>query len=591
VHRDIKPANVMLRPDGFVKVLDFGLAKLTEAQALAGDADISVASETETGVVLGTLRYMSPEQARGQKVDARSDLFSLGVVLYEMVTGQLPFAGASSADVIVAILTQEPEPLAHFRPEAPEALESLVSKALCKDREKRYQTAQELLADLEQLRQSPEQEARRAGELQARRSAGSATGSRRAAVEPAAEPAVHTGTETGGLTKLGAALRIKPLIRQRRAMWVGLLAILVVVTLVAVIPWGRRSQPANPETLPRPVHWWTFDNGLDDSGTSTSPITATGGFKATKSDEVMAIVVGRLAGSCSRTGNAVHLKGVEEAFINFGPGVGQFGKRDFSVAFWFATSTPELKSEILSNRLDRDANNFFGLRLMDNPAFPGKRLNLELIQDDKGHNYLKLYSQPGLDDGKWHHFVAWRQGTKGALFIDGASIQVAETVNRLGDGITDLNNGQPLMLGSSPFLESPAVVKKYDMRRFQGMIDELQIYDRALSDREIHALFTSGQDADGDGICDNLDRCPQSDRRPTVAFGGCQTNVVNYLPPAGCTLNDLLADCAATAKTRTQFSSCVESLTSELIKAATITVPEQESLKRCAASASLQGER
>ena len=97
VHRDIKPENIMLRPDGLVKVLDFGLAKLTESQALANDTDaVTVAaSNTEPGVVMGTVRYMSPEQTRGLKVDGRSDIFSLGVVLYELVTGRAPFEGAT----------------------------------------------------------------------------------------------------------------------------------------------------------------------------------------------------------------------------------------------------------------------------------------------------------------------------------------------------------------------------------------------------------------------------------------------------------------------------------------------------------------
>src|SRR5207245_2809508 len=99
VHRDIKPENIMLRPDGYIKVLDFGLAKLTEPQAPMSDDDMPTAasSVTETGVVMGTVGYMSPEQVRGQKIDARTDIFSLGVVLYEMLAGRSPFAMATSA--------------------------------------------------------------------------------------------------------------------------------------------------------------------------------------------------------------------------------------------------------------------------------------------------------------------------------------------------------------------------------------------------------------------------------------------------------------------------------------------------------------
>jgi eukaryotic-like serine/threonine-protein kinase len=156
-HRDIKPENVMLRPDGIVKVLDFGLAKLTEKEEVAAPpthpSSLSSQPSTTPGLVLGTLTYMSPEQARGQKVDARTDVFSLGVMLYEMIAGHMPFAGATQADVIAAILDREPEPLARSRPDVPEALDSLLAKALRKDRADRYQSGSDLLAALKALRQ------------------------------------------------------------------------------------------------------------------------------------------------------------------------------------------------------------------------------------------------------------------------------------------------------------------------------------------------------------------------------------------------------------------------------------------------------
>src|SRR5215468_2465549 len=112
-HRDIKPENLMLRPDGYLKVLDFGSSKLTEQQTLGGSSITSAMAGVKTapGIVMGTINYMSPEQARGLEVDARSDIFTLGVVLYEMLTGANPFTGATAADVIVAILGREPAPL------------------------------------------------------------------------------------------------------------------------------------------------------------------------------------------------------------------------------------------------------------------------------------------------------------------------------------------------------------------------------------------------------------------------------------------------------------------------------------------------
>ncbi|MGH9848144.1 MAG: serine/threonine-protein kinase, partial [Blastocatellia bacterium] len=162
VHRDIKPENIMLRPDGLVKVLDFGLAKLTESRSQPNDAQATTVTgySTDKGLVMGTPRYMSPEQARGQKVDARTDIFSLGVVLYEMIAGSAPFEGGTPSDVIVAILTSYPPPLASHWPEAPGELELIVEKALRKDREKRYQVIKDLQIDLTDLKEKLEFEAR-----------------------------------------------------------------------------------------------------------------------------------------------------------------------------------------------------------------------------------------------------------------------------------------------------------------------------------------------------------------------------------------------------------------------------------------------
>ncbi|MCG3163991.1 MAG: Serine/threonine-protein kinase PknD [Acidobacteria bacterium] len=155
VHRDIKPENIMARPDGLVKVLDFGLAKLTERRTSISIFDTQASSagfKTDPGMILGTVAYMSPEQVRGDDVDARSDIFSLGVVCYEMIAGRRPFIGETSSHVIVSILDKEPDPL----PEAPDELQRIVGKALRKDRERRYQNAEDLLADLRALKQKLE---------------------------------------------------------------------------------------------------------------------------------------------------------------------------------------------------------------------------------------------------------------------------------------------------------------------------------------------------------------------------------------------------------------------------------------------------
>ncbi len=153
-HRDIKPENVMIRPDGYVKVLDFGLAKLTEKSEPVVDKEAAtqIKAKTDPGTVMGTATYMSPEQARGLIVDARSDIFSLGVLLYEMLTGRVPFDGATTTDVLAAIIHVEPPPLRHYCRQAPAELEVNIAKALRKDCEARYQTIKSFLSDLRHIK-------------------------------------------------------------------------------------------------------------------------------------------------------------------------------------------------------------------------------------------------------------------------------------------------------------------------------------------------------------------------------------------------------------------------------------------------------
>jgi len=158
IHRDLKPDNVMIRRDGIVKVLDFGLAKLTEPGVpdnLTGAGTIDRGA-TAPGTVMGTARYMSPEQARGEEVDARSDIFSLGIIVYEMVAGRSPFAGTSGLDAVSGILKSEPPPLRAAAPDAPAELQRIVNKALRKNRDERYQSMKELSLDLKSQQQELE---------------------------------------------------------------------------------------------------------------------------------------------------------------------------------------------------------------------------------------------------------------------------------------------------------------------------------------------------------------------------------------------------------------------------------------------------
>ena len=174
-HRDLKPENIMLRRDGYVKVLDFGLAKLFEpfspdAMTITGSKTISGGRVgSDTGQVVGTPRYMSPEQIRSQSVDGRSDLFSLGVVIYEMVAEHTPFEATTPLEAVAAILSAQPPPLERYARAVPAEMERIVSKMLAKDREDRYQTARDLLIDLKNLKLELELEAKlaRAGQSDA----------------------------------------------------------------------------------------------------------------------------------------------------------------------------------------------------------------------------------------------------------------------------------------------------------------------------------------------------------------------------------------------------------------------------------------
>ncbi len=151
VHRDIKPENIIVRPDGFVKILDFGLAKLVEQKAVGFEDETVKQNETAKGVILGTVNYMSPEQAKGERVDARTDIFSFGVTLYEMIAGRTPFRGDSMSETLANLINAEPQPLSRFSTDVPDELQRIIAKTLRKKRDERYQTMKGLFADLKSL--------------------------------------------------------------------------------------------------------------------------------------------------------------------------------------------------------------------------------------------------------------------------------------------------------------------------------------------------------------------------------------------------------------------------------------------------------
>ncbi|HYG80205.1 MAG TPA: serine/threonine-protein kinase, partial [Pyrinomonadaceae bacterium] len=248
VHRDIKPENVMLRKDGYVKVLDFGLAKLTERQRLTVDSQAPTVAKADTdpGTVMGTMQYMAPEQARGLDVDRRADIWSLGVILYEMLTGRAPFAGETPSDVIVSLLSHEPAALSDEDEEVPYELERIVRKALRKNREERYQTIKDMALDLKSLRRELEVGAELERSVPpgsgAGRSVRSAAHARRATTVKGSR--VSTGGWGAAPETSGGGSFVAGLAQNRRALLVGL----ALVAVAGVAAFGLYKLFANRST-------------------------------------------------------------------------------------------------------------------------------------------------------------------------------------------------------------------------------------------------------------------------------------------------------------------------------------------------------
>jgi len=257
IHRDIKPENIMVRPDGYVKVVDFGLAKPTEQEtpSTSTQAPTIARPKTEPGMLLGTLAYMSPEQARGKKVDARTDIFSFGILLYEMVTGRAPFEGETTSDIIASILKVDPPPLVFHSPDAPAELERIVTKSIAKPQEERYQTAKDLLIDLKRLRQQREVD----GEIERSRSGDSigrpadSINSGQTAV-PAHLQSIQTSPSVSSAEYIASGIK-----EHKRGFLIAALAIVAVLAAGAFFIATRGNKIDSLAVLP-------FVNASDDRG-------------------------------------------------------------------------------------------------------------------------------------------------------------------------------------------------------------------------------------------------------------------------------------------------------------------------------------
>ena len=265
VHRDIKPDNVIVRTDGIVKVLDFGIAKLIErrvGETIRRTASAIASSTSEPGMVIGTAKYMSPEQARGIEVDARSDIFTLGAVIYELVTGRAAFEGDTASDVIAEILKVDPPPAVEFVPDVPAELERMISKALRKDRESRYQTVRDLQIDLQDFKKEMEFQAqlRRSG-----RSGSRSSGARRAQLQRVDLEPAKPGSGNRRPAELERQTFDSPP-ASSRVRWLAL-AVLLFAGLIVGYFLVRKSNTAPTAARPRSLAILPFRNLKQDPET------------------------------------------------------------------------------------------------------------------------------------------------------------------------------------------------------------------------------------------------------------------------------------------------------------------------------------
>jgi len=245
IHRDIKPENIMLRPDGYAKVLDFGLAKLTEKE-LEDDSErdprVTAGFKTRTGILLGTTSYMSPEQVRGQQLDGRSDLFSLGVVLYELISGLRPFRGETIHHTMVAITDSEPSPIGHLVPRSPARFQEIISQVLAKNPDERYQTAGELISDLEELQSALAMHAR----------ADSTEGDSAQSIEVSDDttPVITEHSSVFTATTAKKRRRVRSIIPEsKKWLWVSVLTAIVAIVIGGIYFYRLRTFGAPPPAL------------------------------------------------------------------------------------------------------------------------------------------------------------------------------------------------------------------------------------------------------------------------------------------------------------------------------------------------------
>ncbi|MGH9942954.1 MAG: protein kinase domain-containing protein [Pyrinomonadaceae bacterium] len=471
LHRDIKPENIMLGRNGSVKVLDFGLAKLTTRQTplndhpsrqTVGGAQATNVVNTEPGLLLGTAQYMSPEQARGQDVDARADIWSLGVVLYEMLAGHTPFEGATNMDVLAAILKSEPQPLTQFYPGAPAGLLRFLDKALSKEKEERYLSGAHALAALRELQKETGPEARREPATRAESGDTQTNGAsrkqdrRHSEKAGAAIPVAKlSALPTGAFRNISDRLRRPPLLLAMFAVAVALAS-----SSVLLLNYIRKraapldtSPAAVAATHRNVVSWWRGDEDANDSVGANRASLHNGASYAD-----------------GKFGRALSFDGVDD-YVE-APAVNlPTGNSPRTLELWFKVNAFDSVESFLAgygNFTDAFGQTYqLGASGRDRNK-PGHYLFFSSWEND-------LKDETPLQTSRWYHLAVTSDSNNFAkLYLDGELVS---------SGKVHFNTpaGTRIYIGRIPG-------KLGDTRRLNGMVDEVKVHNRELTPEEISLI-------------------------------------------------------------------------------------------------------